>query len=131
MSAIIRPEISTAKNKRAVEVVYEIGRLVVRAGKEGTPNIRIDTLIGRCYELSSVMVEAYDENIRNHKKRNQILRRTFETAWKYLKEYTIIPENYDYEEFIPINTVYSIIQYFSNEWHSPSPFLMEVLILPI
>lgn len=104
VSAIIRPEISTAKNKRAVEVVYEIGRLVVRAGKDGTPNIRIDTLIGRCYELSSVMVEAYDENIRNHKKRNQILRRTFETAWKYLKEYTSIPENYDYEEFIHKDT---------------------------
>ena len=101
---IIRPEISTAKNKRAVEVVYEIGRLIVRAGKEGTPNIRIDTLIGRCYELSSVLVEAYDENIRNHKKRNQILRRTFETAWKYLREYTSIPENYDYDEFIPKDT---------------------------
>ena len=106
LATIIRPKIISAKNKRSVEIVYEIGNLLSIAGREVTPNINVGTLIGRCYELSAVLVEAFEENPRDHKKRNQILRRAFETAWKYLHLYSDIPNRYEYEEFIPKDTDY-------------------------
>lgn len=98
LASIVRPEIASAKNKRAAEVVKQIALLVVDAGKQD-PHIKIGNLIGRCYELSGALLEADQE--RDRKKKWQILCRTFEAVWKYIREYTDIPENYTYEEIIP------------------------------
>ena len=98
LASIVRPEIASAKNKRAAEVVKQIALLVVDAGKQD-PHIKVGNLIGRCYDLSGVLLEADQE--RDRKKKWQILSRTFDAVWKYIREYTDIPENYVYEEIIP------------------------------
>jgi hypothetical protein len=95
----VKPEIASAKNKRAAEVVKQIALLVVDAGKQD-PHIKISNLIGRCYDLSGDLLEADQEH--DKRKKRQILRRTFEAVWKYIREYTDISEKYTYEEIIPI-----------------------------
>lgn len=108
VTTIVRPEIASAKNKRAVEVVFEIAKLIARAGKDPKkpPNITYMELIGRCYDLSSVIIQSKDKDLRKRKQRNQILRRTFTNVWEYLKQYTTIPDNYTYDEYIPKDTDY-------------------------
>ena len=99
LASIVKPEIASAKNKRAAEVVKQIALLVVDAGKQD-PHIKISNLIGRCYDLSGDLLEADQEH--DKRKKRQILRRTFEAVWKYIREYTDISEKYTYEEIIPI-----------------------------
>ena len=98
LASIVRPEIASAKNKRAAEVVKQIALLVVDAGKQD-PHIKVGNLIGRCYGLSGDLMEADQEHDR--RKKRQILRRTFEAVWKYIREYTDIYETYTYDEIIP------------------------------
>lgn len=103
-TTIVHSGIASAKNKRAVEVVFAFAHLIVVTGKNGDPNITYSELIGRCNELSSTLIGSEAKSLHDSRYRNQVLRRTFSNVWEYLKKYTSIPENYTYKEYIPKET---------------------------
>ena len=110
VTSLVHPAIVSAKNKRAVEVVFQIAVFIEHVGVK-TPHISVDTLIGRCYELSSTIMELDQDR----KSANQILRRTFTAVWRYIEQYTDIPEQFEYEEFIPSVRDYNKVLYFKHK----------------
>lgn len=88
-SNLIKPSIIKEKNKRAIEVVDVIIKLIEQAGSNQTPHISVQTILDRCPALR-VSFHAFKSN----GKKKQLLQRTFLAAWDYLKKDTLLEETY-------------------------------------
>ena len=88
-SYLVKSTIAKEKNKRAVEIVFALAVLVDQAGN-GTPNIRVQTLVDRCPNLKAALDAAP-----NAKRKNAILQRAFSRAWQLMEEQTIIRGAYE------------------------------------
>ena len=84
------PKLASLKNKRAVEIVLVIIALMEQCGKHGTPYIRAANIIAHCPMLMEAL-----EFAKKNSDRTQILKRSFSTAWEYLKLYTDLEERFD------------------------------------
>ena len=84
------PKLASLKNKRAVEIVLVIIALMEQCGKHGTPHIRAANIIAHCPMLMEAL-----EFAKKNSDRTQILKRSFSTAWEYLKLYTDLEERFD------------------------------------
>ena len=82
--------LATARNKKAVEIVTVIVALVENTGRKGTPHISVPTIIDRCPSLREAICK-----YKNDHDKTQLLRRTFSTAWMYLREYTDLEKKYN------------------------------------
>ena len=109
-STLIKPSIVKARNKRAAEIVDVVVKLIEQTGPNGTPHISAENIIDRCPYLEvSLRCCELDRD------RNRLLKKTFQTAWQYLEEYTLLKEVYKDIEFpteIPVmkhlsNTVFA------------------------
>lgn len=91
-SYLIKPELSTARNKRAAELVCAIVALIERAGHLGPtkpPHICAETLVERCPRLAQTL-----KNTATTSDKNKVLRRAFEGAWKLLPTCTNLKDYY-------------------------------------
>lgn len=85
-SYLIKSEISTERNKAAVENVFIIVQLIEQAG-ENLPRIKASTLIERNPQLQ--------ERLENSTNKRQLLKRTFSKTWELLRSKTRLAEVYD------------------------------------
>lgn len=72
--------LASERNKRAVEIVCVVDRLIEQAGPNGTPHITVKNLIHECPEMEYAL-----ERCNNAANRNRILRNAFSGAWKILR----------------------------------------------
>ena len=97
-SYMIKSSITSARNKRAVEIVSVVVRLIEQAGPKGgarhTPHINAASLVYQCPELFEAL-----SNSKNANNQNIVLRRAFSRAWEYLGEYTYLQDNYKNIQF--------------------------------
>ncbi len=85
-SYLIRSDISTERNKAAVENVFIIVQLIEKAG-ENLPRIKASTLIERNPQLQ--------ERLEYSTNKRQLLKRTFSKTWELLRSKTRLEEVYD------------------------------------
>lgn len=90
---LVKSSIVKERNKKAVEIVFALAVLIDRAGG-GTPNIKPETLIGRCPELKASLDAAATT-----RQKNIVLKRAFSKAWELMETQTIIKDEYDGIEF--------------------------------
>ena len=81
--------LSTARNKKAVEIVTVVVGLIETTGRNGTPHISVSKIIERCPSLREAL-----EKYKNNHDKTQLLRRSFSEAWKYIRDYTDLQERY-------------------------------------
>ena len=72
--------LASERNKRAVEIVCVIDRLIEQAGPHGTPHITVKNLIHECPEMEYAL-----DCCTNAANKNRILRNAFSGAWKILR----------------------------------------------
>lgn len=84
-SFLIKASIAKERNKAAVENVILIVQLIEQCG-DNTPHISATTLIERNPQLERRLAEA--------KNKTSLLKRTFETTWRILREQTFLQEKY-------------------------------------
>lgn len=95
-SSLVRMSIGNEKNKRAIEIVCEIVKLIEQCGSgHGTPNIKIITLIQKCPDLK-IVIDNPDVSTAN---KNNTLRRTFKKVWELLETKTRLKEAYNDIQF--------------------------------
>lgn len=85
-SYLINSNISTERNKAAVENVFIIVQLIEQAG-ENLPRIKASTLIERNPQLQ--------ERLENSTNKRQLLKRTFSKTWELLRSKTRLAEFYE------------------------------------
>lgn len=93
------------RDARAVEIAaYLIGFLKARHTRNNvkTINIKANTVVGVCVGLREALADADDYDTKK-----MLLRRTFTDMWKYLREYSDIPQMYEYKEVIPTVASYA------------------------
>ncbi len=83
------PKLASLKNKRAVEIVLVIIALMEQCGKYGKPHIKVSNILAHCPMLMEAL-----EFANKNSDRTQILKRSFTTAWEYLKLYTDLEERF-------------------------------------
>ena len=83
------PKLASLKNKRAVEIVLVIIALIEQCGKYGKPHIKVSNILAHCPMLMEAL-----EFANKNSDRTQILKRSFSTAWEYLKLYTDLEERF-------------------------------------
>ena len=84
-SFLIKTSIVKERNKAAVENVMLIVQLIEQCGKN-TPHISAATIIERN--------PAFEKRLNEAKNKTTLLKRTFETTWRILREQTILQEKY-------------------------------------
>ncbi len=92
------------RDARAVEIAaYLIGFLKARYARNSvkTINIKASNVVGFCVGLRESLADTDDYDIQR-----MLLKRTFTDVWKYLREYSDIPQMYDYKEVIPTVSSY-------------------------
>lgn len=92
------------RDARAVEIAaYLIGFLKARYARNSvkTINIKASNVVGFCVGLREALADTDDYDIQR-----MLLKRTFTDVWKYLREYSDIPQMYDYKEVIPTVSSY-------------------------
>ena len=87
-SFLIKNSLAKERNVRAAEIVCIVVALIEQAGNN-TPHIKASTII----ERHPALKQALDET-KTASNKNNILKRAFSTAWKYLKEDTILAGYY-------------------------------------
>lgn len=87
-SFLIKGSLAGERNVRAAEIVCIIVTLIEQAG-DNTPHIKASTIIERHPALKQALDEKTDMS-----NKNQLLKRTFTTAWKYLRKHTTLEERY-------------------------------------
>ncbi len=73
--------LTSERNKRAVEIVCVIDRLIEQAGPNGTPHITVKNIIHECPEMEYAL-----DCCTNAANKNRILRNAFSGAWKILRD---------------------------------------------
>lgn len=110
-ASLINTKLYGQRSSRAIAIVQEIVLLIVHAGSEGTPHIRIGTLIDRIPELSDYL----DDQTVTDRDKNKALSRAFKTAWQYLDKYTLLRQKYKNIEFptkIPtMRDMYEVLEF--------------------
>lgn len=87
-SYLIRSSIAKEQNKRAVEIVFCIVKLIEQSGKN-EPHIKASTIIDRIPEFGQAI-----QNCVTPGNKNNLLKRAFSKAWELLITQTYLSEKY-------------------------------------
>ena len=104
VTTVGNPALLSQRDARAVELAaYLIGFLKARYTRNSvkTINIKASNVVGVCVGLREALADTDDYDIQR-----MLLKRTFTDMWKYLREYSDIPQMYDYKEVIPTVSAY-------------------------
>lgn len=94
-SKLIKTSIVNEKNKVAVEIVFEVIKVIERAGSNNVPNIKAATLVERVPQLSFRLKKISESNVKNPRGNiNTALKRAFQKAWELLDTQTHLKETY-------------------------------------
>ena len=113
-SYLVNASITSERNKRAVEIVNIVVRLIEQAGDKPA-HIKAQTIIDQCPELSYALGQ---ETLAH---RNQILKRAFSRAWILLRTQTRLEQVYkniklpDPKTDIPTNSTLDMVFTFPHE----------------
>lgn len=93
-SKLVKTAIVNEKNKVAVEIVFEVIKVIERAGNY-TPNIKAITLIERVPQLAIRLNKIDESNVKNPRSnKNTVLKRAFTRAWELLDSHTFLRDVY-------------------------------------
>lgn len=110
-SYLIKSSLASEKNKRAAEIVSIVVTVIEQAGNN-TPHISAQTIINRHPDLQMALKKASPAN------KNNILRRAFSAAWKFLDKHTTLRETYrniKLEQPIPTMSTLDMVFEFPHE----------------
>lgn len=94
-SKLVKTAIVNEKNKVAVEIVFEVVKVIERTGSNHTPNIKAITLIERVPQLAIRLNKIDESNVKNPRSnKNTVLKRAFTRAWELLESHTCLREVY-------------------------------------